>query len=91
MDLLSPTILEPILELKHNTPLQLQEVLIALSICSVTNPMVKDALKQIEKLNNCEAHSSHIITNGDLKTLKELKIKLTCEAKFATKNLYTKN
>ena len=53
--------------------------------------MVKDALKQIEKLNNCEAHSSHIITNGDLKTLKELKIKLTCEAKFATKNLYTKN
>ena len=88
MDLLSPTILEPILKLKNNKPLQLQEVLIALSICSVTNPMVKDALNQLDKLKNCEAHSSHIITNGDLKALKELKIKLTCEAKFQTSNLY---
>ena len=50
--------------------------------------MVKDALKQLNKLKDCEAHSSHIITNGDLKALKELKIKLTCEAKFATNNLY---
>ena len=88
IDLLSPAILEPILSLKNNKPLQLQEVLIALSICSVTNSMVKDALKQLNKLKDCEAHSSHIITNGDLKALKELKIKLTCEAKFATNNLY---
>ena len=50
--------------------------------------MVKDALSQLEKLKNCEAHSSHIITNGDLKALKELKIKLTCEAAFQTSNLY---
>lgn len=91
MELLSPNILEPILKLKNNKPLQLQEVLIALSICSVTNPMVKDALNKLDLLENCEAHSSHIITNGDLKALKELKIKLTCEAKFATSNLYENN
>ena len=91
MALLSPTILEPILKLKNNKPLQLQEVLIALSICSVTNPMVKDALNKLDLLENCEAHSSHIITNGDLKALKELKIKLTCEAKFATNNLFDTN
>ena len=91
MELLSPNILEPILKLKNNKPLQLQEVLIALSICSVTNPMVKDALNKLELLENCEAHSSHIITNGDLKALKELKIKLTCEAKFASSNLYENN
>ena len=91
IDLLSPAILEPILKLKgnkKNVPLSLQEVLIALSICSVTNPMVGDALTQLEKLKDCEAHSSHIITNGDLKALKELKIRLTCEAKFRSDNLY---
>ena len=91
IDLLSPTILEPMLKLKNNKPLQLQEVLIALSICSVTNPTVKDAIKQLERLKDCDAHSSHIITNGDLKALKELKIKLTCDATFATSNLYDKN
>ena len=91
IDLLSPTILEPMLKLKNNKPLQLQEVLIALSICSVTNPTVKDAIKQLDRLKDCDAHSSHIITNGDLKALKELKIKLTCDATFATSNLYDKN
>lgn len=91
MELLSPNILEPILNLKNNKPLQLQEVLIALSVCSVTNPMVKDALNKLSLLENCDAHSSHIITNGDLKTLKELKIKLTCEAKFISSNLYENN
>ena len=87
IDLLSPTILEPILKLK-NKPLQLQEVLIALSICSVTNPMVGDALTKLEKLKDCEAHASHIITNGDLKALKELKIRLTCEPKFYSDQIY---
>lgn len=90
IDLLSPAILKPILKLKDtkkNTPLQLQEVLIALSICSVTNPMVGDALTKLERLKDCEAHSSHIITNGDLKVLKELKIRLTCEPKFYSKQI----
>ena len=53
--------------------------------------MVKDALSKLDQLKDCEAHASHIITNGDLKALKELKIKLTCEARFATSNLYEKN
>ena len=85
MDLLSPSILEPILDLKgkKRVPLQLQEVLIALSICSVTNPMVGDALSKLVKLKNCEAHSSYIITNGDLKALKDLKIRLTCWIRLA--------
>jgi len=92
IDLLSPAILEPILKLRDNkekSPLHLQEVLIALSICSVTNPMVGNALTQLEKLKDLEAHSSHIITNGDLKALKDLKIRLTCEAKFTSDNLYS--
>jgi len=91
INLLSPVILEPILNLKTNKNkkrLQLQEVLIALSICSVTNPIISNALKQLDKLKNCEAHASFIITADEVKTLKDLKILLTCEPNFNSDNLY---
>ena len=89
INLLSPNILEPILKLrKENTPLQLQEVMIALSICSVTNPTIENALTYLKDLKNCEAHSSYIITNGDKKSLNNLGIRLTCEPNFHSDNLF---
>ena len=89
INLLSPSILEPILkQRKNNTPLQLPEVMIALSICSVTNPMVEKALSCLNKLKNCDAHATYIVTNGDKKVLTELGIRLTCEDKFHSDNLY---
>lgn len=89
INLLSPTILEPILkQRKNNTPLQLPEVMIALSICSVTNPMVEKALSCLTKLKGCDAHATYIVTNGDKKVLTELGIRLTCEDKFHSDNLY---
>ena len=84
--LLSPTVLEPILKLKKEMGtgerLTLSEVLTALSICSVTNPMAAKAMSCLTKLNGAEAHATYIVTNGDKKTLKELKINLTCENEF---------
>ena len=91
MDLLSPSILEPILKQrknKGNNPLQLPEVMIALSVCSVTNPVVEKALSCLDKLKECEAHASYIVTNGDKKTLTDLVIILTCEDKFHSDKLY---
>jgi len=91
IDLLSPHLLEPILKQrkeKNNNPLQLQEVIIALSICSVTNPSVENALTYLKDLKNCEAHSSYIITNGEKKALSNLGIRLTCEPKFRSDNLF---
>ena len=89
IDLLSPTILEPILKLrKRNKPLQLQEVIIALSICSVTNPSVEEALNYLKELKNCEAHATYIITNGEKKALNDLGIRLTCEPKSHSDNLF---
>ena len=88
IDLLSESILKPILKLRENSlsdynkTLQLQEVLIALSICAVTNPIIQKALNNIQKLKDCDAHATYIISNGDLKTLKSLKINLTCEPAF---------
>lgn len=91
--LLSPSVLDPILKLKKKTMykkqtcLNLQEVLIALSICSVTNPTIVNALKNLDLLSGCEAHASYMVTNGELKTLKNLKINLTCQPKFSKENL----
>lgn len=84
--LLSPSVLDPILKLRSNNELQLQEILIALSICSVTNPIIKNALANIKKLEGCEAHATYIVHNGDLKALKNLKINLTCESEFYLSN-----
>ena len=88
INLLSPTILEPILKLrKNNNTLSLQEVLIALAVCSVTNPSIASALEKLEVLKDCEAHATYIVTNGDLKALKSLKINLTCEPNFYSKEI----
>ncbi len=84
--LLSPTILEPILSLKKEMGtgdrLTLSEVLTALSICSVTNPLAAKAISCLAQLKNSEAHATYIVTGSDKVTLKELKINLTCENEF---------
>ena len=84
--LLSPNVLEPMLKLKsdmnNGSRLTLPEVLTALSICSVTNSMTEKALSNLTKLRDCEAHSTYILDNGDKKTLKNLKINVTCEPEY---------
>ncbi len=72
---------------EYNKTLQLQEILIALSICSVTNPIIKKALTNIRKLENCEVHSTYIVQDGELKTLKGLKVNLTCEPDYYYNNI----
>ncbi len=89
--LLAPTVLEPILSLKKemgsDERLNLQEVLTALSICSVTNPLAAKAMASLTKLKNAEAHATYIVTGNDKKTLKELKINITCENQFLDEEL----
>lgn len=86
--LLSPAVLEPIKILKEkrlkkiDTTLELDEVLICLSICAVTNPIVEKALKNLDKLRGCEAHSTYIVSRGDLELFNNLGINLTSETDF---------
>ena len=86
INLLSPKVLEPMLKLKselnNGSRLTLPEVLTALSICSATNAMTETALSNLSKLKDCEAHATYIVDNGDKKTLKNLKINLTCEPEY---------
>ena len=86
--LLSPTILDGIYKMKQKTSyntsyfLNLPEVLIALSICSVTNPIIEKALNELEQLRGADAHSSYIIEKSELNALKNLGLNLTCELRM---------
>ena len=87
IDLLSPSVLKPILKLKkeslnNSSILNLNDVLIALSICSATNAIVEKAIKNLKKLNNCDAHATYIVEKADLEALRSLLINLTCEPIF---------
>ena len=94
LDLLSTAVIEPIQELKVrylgsvNPRLHTDEILLALSICAVTNPLAKLALEQLKKLRGCEAHSSVILSAVDDRTLHKLGINLTCEPKHDSQKLY---
>jgi uncharacterized protein (UPF0371 family) len=89
--LLSPTVLEPMLKLKKEMGvgdrLNLSEVLTALSICSVTNPLAAKAMSCLTKLKDCEAHATYIVTGSDKKALKDLRVNLTCENEFLGEEL----
>lgn len=86
--LLSPSVLSGIFKMKQKTSyktsycLNLEEVLIALSICSITNPIIEKAINNLSKLRGCEAHASYIIEKSELNVLKNLGINLTCEPKM---------
>ena len=92
--LMSPEVIEPIQELKiqhlrHNNPrLHTDEILIALSVCAVTDKNARSALDQLKNLSGCEMHSSVLLSQVDEKLLKRLGINLTCEPKYQTKKLY---
>lgn len=89
INLLSPSVLEPVLKLRRGQhQLSLQEVLVALSICSVTNPIIEKALQKADKLEGCDVHSTYIVQNGDLKALKSLGINLTTEPAFYSNELF---
>ena len=68
--------------LNSNNTLNINDVLIALSICSATNPIVEKALKNLSKLNYCDAHATYIVENTELDVLRKLLINLTCEPVF---------
>ena len=86
--LLSPSVIDGVYKMKQKTSyktnycLNLPEVLIALSICAATNPIIEKALNQVDRLRGCEAHASYIIEKGELNVIKNLGINLTCEPKM---------
>ncbi len=83
--LISPEVLEPLQSLKtdhfgsKNPRLHMDETLIALSICAVTDETAKKALDGLSSLRCSEAHSTVLLSQVDERTFKKLGINLTCE------------
>ena len=92
--LISPQIIEPIMELKvnylgnHNPLLHLDEILIALSIAAIDNEEARLAYAQLPKLAGLEAHSSVILSQVDVGVFKKLGVNLTCEPAYQNKKLF---
>ena len=87
VDIISETVLDPILKIINRTSsftkstLDLNAVLIALSICSTTNPIVKTTIENFEKLRGAELHATCMISNSEMAILNNLGINATCAAK----------
>lgn len=85
--LLERNVITPIQELKvnrlHNVnpKIHAEEILIALAIQANFTKNAKKAMSNLKELSGCEAHSSCILANSDLKLLNKLGIRVTEEPK----------
>ena len=89
LQLISPSIVVEHLG-NHNPRLHTDELLIALSVCAVTNPMAGYAIDQLDKLRGCEAHSSVILSRVDEDLLRKIGINVTFEPRYQAKKLFHK-
>jgi len=72
----------------HNPRLHTDEILIALSICAITDPDAQMALDQLSALRGCDAHASVILSRVDENVFQKLGVNITYEPKYQTKKLY---
>ena len=94
--LIPPEIIAPIQHLKvehlgnHNPRLHTDELLIALSICAVTDPLAGEAIDQLYRLHGCDAHSSVILSHVDEDLFKKLGVSISCQPRYQVKKLFHK-
>ncbi len=93
-DVISPTVIEPIQELKisymgnRNPRLHTDEILIALSISAATSEVAALAMEQLPKLRGCDAHATVILSRVDENVFSKLGVNITYEPRYQTKKLY---
>ena len=93
-DVITDDILLPIVEYRTNilksksSVLTIDDILVALSICSAKNEKAKKAIAQLPFLQGCDAHSTYILPSAEEQTMKKLGINITCEPVFANSSLF---
>ncbi|MBQ8749795.1 MAG: DUF1846 domain-containing protein [Clostridia bacterium] len=81
-------VFEPILKLKSETldtnikMLSLEDILIAMSICTNYDEDARVAMGKLEELKGCELHSSYILSQKEERILKLLRISVTSENEY---------
>lgn len=89
IELISPSMLQSILSLKNdylnitNPLLDIDEVLLTLTIASSNDTHAKECLEVLPLLKDCEIHSTVILSKKDMGTLRKLQMNLTCDPKYA--------
>jgi len=84
--ILKPEIMKDLSRLKKeilslsSESLNLDEILVALSISAHTDNNAKHALSKLKELRGCELHSTHLPTPGDEAGLRKLGINFTTDA-----------
>ena len=97
VDLISPTVLAPIQHLKvehlgnRNPRLHTDEMLIALSMCAVTNPTAELAMEALSRLQDAQVHSTVILSSVDENVFKKLGAQVTYEPVYESQKLYHKS
>ena len=95
MLIISPTIFESMTNTKvgvfhDKSSLNLEEVIMALTLTKLTNPFAELALREIPNLDGCIAHCTAILSDRDEQALKSLGIDITSNPEFSNNNLYSK-
>ena len=94
IDLIAANVITPIQDLKvshlgsSSKLLHLDQILLALSICAVTNPTAQLALEQLDKLKGAQVHSTVILSSEDESTFKKLGMDVTCDPEYQTTKLF---
>lgn len=94
LHVISPESIEPIQKLKvdylksKNPRLHTDEVLIALSTSAASNPQARLVMEQLPKLAGCQAHTSVMLSDVDIKMFKKLGVQLTCEPVYESGHVY---
>ena len=92
--LISPSVIEPVQDMKvnvlgnKNPLLHIDELLVALSICAVTDPNAKKAMLQLTRLRGFEVHTTVLLSQADEDSFRRLGVRLTSEPKYQTAKLY---
>lgn len=85
--LISPIRLNSVLDIKKTvygeTRINVRDVLIILARSRDTNPTIKFVLSNLENLRGLEAHSTVILPEIELNSLKKLGLNITCTDEFA--------
>ena len=94
MLIISPPIFESMSSTKagilhDKSSLNLEEVIMALTLTKLINPFAELALKEIPNLNGCIAHCTAILSDKDEQALRALGIDITSNPEFSNNNLYS--
>jgi uncharacterized protein (UPF0371 family) len=94
IDLLPPAIIANICRLKKDIQerktvgLNVEEVLIALSIGAATNPTAEHCMEKLKVLGGCDMHTTHVVGKGNENGLRQLGIVVTTDGLPVARGFY---